>query len=32
MSAEEAVDEAARQTESIYAQWRSRGLIGGKKA
>jgi len=32
MSAEEAVDEAARHTESIYAQWRKRGLIGGKKS
>lgn len=29
---EQAVDQAAKQIESIYAQWRGRGLIGGKKA
>ncbi|CAM5206492.1 hypothetical protein CDEF62S_06182 [Castellaniella defragrans] len=29
---EQAVDEAAKQAEAIYAQWRGRGLIGGKKA
>lgn len=31
LSAEDAVDEAAKQIESIYAQWRERGLIGGQK-
>ncbi|HUH86566.1 MAG TPA: ABC transporter substrate-binding protein, partial [Pusillimonas sp.] len=31
LSPEQAVDEAARQTERIYAQWRDRGLIGGNK-
>lgn len=29
---EQAVEEAAKQAEAIYAQWRGRGLIGGKKA
>ena len=32
LTPEQAVDEAAKQCESIYAQWRGRGLIGGKKA
>ncbi len=32
LTAEAAVDEAAKQCESIYAQWRGRGLIGGNKA
>lgn len=32
LSPEQAVDEAAKQAEQIYAQWRSRGLIGGQKA
>ncbi|WP_066455323.1 ABC transporter substrate-binding protein [Castellaniella caeni] len=32
LSPEQAVDEAAKQCAAIYAQWRGRGLIGGKKA
>lgn len=32
LTPEQAVDEAAKQCASIYAQWRGRGLIGGKKA
>lgn len=32
LSPEQAVDEAAKQAEAIYAQWRDRGLIGGGKA
>ena len=30
LTPEQSVDEAARQCEAIYAQWRARGLIGGK--
>ncbi len=32
LSPEQAVDEAAKQAEAIYAQWRDRGLIGGRKS
>lgn len=32
LTPEQAVDEAAKQTEQIYAEWRGRGLIGGKKS
>ncbi|RTZ45727.1 carbohydrate ABC transporter substrate-binding protein [Candidimonas sp. SYP-B2681] len=32
LSAEQAVDQAAKQAEQIYAQWRGRGLIGGTKS
>jgi len=32
LTPEQAVDEAAKQAQSIYAQWRGRGLIGGNKA
>jgi multiple sugar transport system substrate-binding protein len=32
LTPEQAVEEAAKQAEAIYAQWRGRGLIGGKKA
>ena len=29
LTPEQAVDEAAKQCEAVYAQWRARGLIGG---
>lgn len=32
LTPEQTVDEAARQCMAIYAQWRARGLIGGKSA